>query len=114
MGFRTPARRDSERGQAAVELVALLPLCALLALACWQLVVAGHAVWAAGDAARAAARAAAVAGDPAAAARRALPSSLEHGLGIRRTANGGVAVRVAVPLVLGRRALTHVSERARM
>ncbi|MEZ5122515.1 MAG: hypothetical protein R2736_13210 [Solirubrobacterales bacterium] len=34
-----------ERGQASVELVALLPLIALLGLLCWQAVVAGQAVW---------------------------------------------------------------------
>src|SRR5918999_264397 len=44
-------------GQAAAELVALLPLAALLLAGAWQLVVAGHAAWAAGAAARAAGRA---------------------------------------------------------
>jgi hypothetical protein len=47
----------STRGQASVELVALLPLLALNALALWQGVVAAQAAWLAGGAARAAARA---------------------------------------------------------
>ena len=45
-------------GQAAAELVALLPLAALLIAGAWQLALAGHAAWAADAAARAAARAA--------------------------------------------------------
>ena len=74
-----PSLRRAD-GQAAAELVALLPLAALLLAGAWQLVVAGHAAWAADAAARAAARAAAVGADaarggararcPAAAARR--------------------------------------------
>ncbi|MEA2226926.1 MAG: hypothetical protein QOF04_556, partial [Solirubrobacteraceae bacterium] len=48
---------SGERGQATVELVALLPLLMLVALAAWQGVVAGQAIWLSGSAARAAARA---------------------------------------------------------
>jgi hypothetical protein len=105
----------SERGQASVELVALLPFVALSALVVWQLAVAGHALWSAGGAARAAARAAAVGTDTGAAARRVLPRRLERGLVVAKTNDGGVRVAVAVPLVLGRgRRLMTVSERARM
>ena len=39
-----------ERGQAAVELVAVLPFIAVLALVLWQLAVAGQAAWLAGSA----------------------------------------------------------------
>ncbi|MGI9097391.1 MAG: hypothetical protein ACR2H2_02665, partial [Solirubrobacteraceae bacterium] len=42
-----------ERGQATVELVALLPLIAVLAGVMWQAAVAGQAVWLAGSATRA-------------------------------------------------------------
>ena len=94
------AWRRSE-GQAAAELVALLPLGALLLAGAWQLVVAGHAAWAAGGAARAAARASAVGSDPAAAARRALSDRLERGLRVQARGPGSVAVTVRIPPVLG-------------
>jgi hypothetical protein len=108
-------RSCCQRGQASVELVALLPFVVLAALVVWQLTVAGHALWSAGGAARAAARAAAVGSDARAAARRALPRRLERGLVVARTKDGGVRVAVAVPLVLGSgRRLMTVRERARM
>ena len=53
-------------------MVALLPLVALLAMVLWQAAVAGQAVWLAGSAARAAARAHAVGGQPLNAARDVL------------------------------------------
>jgi hypothetical protein len=37
--------RDGDRGQASVELVALLPLVAVLAAVMWQSVLAGQADW---------------------------------------------------------------------
>ncbi|MCW3023755.1 MAG: pilus assembly protein, partial [Conexibacter sp.] len=49
-------RARGEEGQAAVELVALLPVLALVAALAWQSVVAGQAWWMAGAAAREAAR----------------------------------------------------------
>ena len=79
-------------GQAAVELVALLPLAALLLAGAWQLALAGHAAWAADAAARAAARAAAVGGDARAAARAALPGSLRAALASATAAAGAVEV----------------------
>jgi hypothetical protein len=88
-------------GQAAVELVALLPLAALLVAGAWQLAVAGHAAWAAGSAARAAARAAAVGADPRAAARGQLSRRLEHGLRVRDRGEGTVEVTIPIPRVLG-------------
>jgi len=102
-----------ERGQAAVELVAVLPFVALLALLLWQLAVAGQAAWLAGSAARAAARAQAVKGDPAAAARGVLPDRLESGLRVHARTDGSVAVSVAVPSVVGHARLTSVGARAR-
>jgi hypothetical protein len=99
-------------GQAAVELVALLPLAALLIAVGWQAAVAGHAYWAAGAAARAAARAAAVGGDPRAAARGRLSGSLERGLGVRDAGDGSVAVAIRIPRVLGLPGLGRVSATA--
>lgn len=108
-----PPRR-SETGQASVELVALLPLMAVLAAMGWQAVVAGHAVWSAGTAARAAARAVAIGGDPAAAARRTVAVSLRSGLRVRRDDDGAVTVLLRVPrLGSSRSSLTTVSRSAR-
>jgi Flp pilus assembly protein TadG len=86
-------------GQAAVELVALLPLVAAVLAVAWQIALAGHAAWAASAAARAAARAAAVGGDPRAAARAHLPRRLEGGLRVRET-GGRVTVSLRRPSVL--------------
>ena len=105
----------AERGQATVELVALLPLMAVLAALLWQIVVAGQAVWLAGSAARAAARATAVGADASAAARRVLPARLERGLVVRPSISGdGVQVAIAVPAIAGRGRLATVSARARL
>lgn len=112
----TTSSQPAERGQATVELVALLPLMALLAALLWQGVVAGQAVWLAGSAARAGARASAVGADEAAAVRRVLPARLERGLVVRRVASGagGVRVAIAVPAIVGSGRLTTVSARARL
>ncbi|HVF77437.1 MAG TPA: hypothetical protein VNA28_03990 [Solirubrobacteraceae bacterium] len=105
----------SEHGQASVELVALLPLMAVLAGLLWQGIVAGQAVWLAGSAARAAARAGAVGSDERAAARRALPARLEHGLDVRRErSGGGVRVAIGVPSIVGSGRLATVSARAHL
>lgn len=103
--------RRSE-GQAAAELVALLPLAALLLAGAWQLVIAGHAAWAAGSAARAAARASAVGGDPGAAARAELSRRLEHDLRVRDRGSGTVEVRLRIPPVLGLPVLGHTTATA--
>jgi pilus assembly protein CpaE len=87
-------------GQAAVELVALLPLVVAGLAAVVQVAIAGHAAWAAAQAASAAARAHAVGLDPVAAARSSLPPHLERRLRIRRENGGTVAVTLAVPVVL--------------
>src|SRR3954468_10197046 len=101
-----------ESGQATVELVALLPLVALVGLALWQAVVAGQAMWLAGAAARSAARAAAVGDDPAPAARRALTGPLERGLQVRVGEAGEVRVALAVPAVISGGRLATVSATA--
>lgn len=102
-----------ERGQATVELVALLPLLAVLAAALWQGAVAGQAVWLSGSAARAAARASAVGADPRAAARRVLPDRLERRLVVTPVDGGdGVRVAVAVPAIVGGGSLGSVTARA--
>ena len=113
--MRITSRSGTDQGQATVELVALLPLMAVLAGLIWQAVVAGQAVWLAGSAARAAARASAIGADAPAAARRVLPDRLERGLVVRRSpAGGGVRVAIGIPAVVGSGRLTTVSARARL
>lgn len=99
-------------GQAAAELVALLPIAALLLAGAWQLVVAGHAQWAAGSAARAAARAAAVGTDARAAARAELSTGLARGLRVRDRGSGTVEVTLRIPPVLGLPVLGHTKATA--
>jgi hypothetical protein len=93
--------RTRESGQATVELVSLLPLLAVLVAALWQGVLAGQAIWLAGSAARAAARAEAIGLDASAAARGVLPETLGRGLKVRGRGDGAVDVAIAVPTVVG-------------
>jgi hypothetical protein len=102
-----------ERGQATVELVALLPALAVLGFGVWQAAVAGQAIWLSGAAARAAARAEALGDDPAPAARDALPPRLEDGLRVRVRDGGGVTVTLRIPSVVGGGALGSTSAGAR-
>jgi pilus assembly protein CpaE len=87
-----------EAGTASVELIAVVPFLLLLVLVAAQLAFAGQALWSAGVAARAGARAALVGGDAARAARRALPASMRSGAEVSDA--GAVSVRVAVPRLL--------------
>jgi pilus assembly protein CpaE len=96
------ARVRSESGQASIDAVAVVPAVVLAALLGWQLVVAGHTLWLCANAARVAARADAVGLSPERAARSALPRSLERGLDVERLDEGGVRVRLQVPLLLRR------------
>jgi pilus assembly protein CpaE len=99
----TPAAHHlrAERGQASVELVALLPLVLLAGAIVGQLALAGHAAWACANAARVAARAEAVGKDAERAARSALPGYLERGLEVTRRPSGATRVEVGVPLLFG-------------
>ena len=94
------SRVRQEDGQASVEMVATLPAVLLVGLLVWQLALAGHAAWACANAARVAARAAAVDRDAERAARSALPRRLEPGLRVRELDDGAIDVRVRVPLLL--------------
>jgi hypothetical protein len=102
----------SSHGQAAVELVALLPVAAALLAALWQAALVGHAMWAATAAARAAARAHAVGQDPRKAARDHLPAGLERGLAVRTEESGDVEVRVRIPTLPGLPSLGHAGAAA--
>lgn len=93
-----PRSARESSGQAAVELIAAVPFLLVLLLVVGQLAVAGFALWSAGDAARAGARAALVGGDPERAARSVLPGWLERDAEIK--GGGPVEVRVEAPALL--------------
>jgi hypothetical protein len=90
----------TERGQAGVELVALVPclllVVAVLAQGCLFALCAVAAERAASAGARAAARGAA----PAAAVRAVLPGALARTARVRVAADGAVAVTLTVPRVV--------------
>jgi hypothetical protein len=90
------------QGQASVELVALLPLAVLVALAIAQLLAAGAAQETAGNAAEAGAVAILQGTDPAAAARAALPGWSRDRTTVhiaRRRVEIRVRPRAVVPLL---------------
>lgn len=87
-----------EEGTASVELVAVVPFLLLALVAAAQIALAGQALWSAGVAARAGARAALVGGETTAAARGALPPSLRRGAEVEE--DDGVRVRVEVPRLI--------------
>ena len=89
------SRRGGESGQASVELVAAIPALVLVTLLVAQLALAGYALWSAGIAARAGARAAYVGGDAGRTALAALPSPLRDDASVH--AGNGLAVRVRTP-----------------
>lgn len=95
------------RGQASVEFVAVLPALAACLVIAAQAVVAGWALWSAGNAARAGARAEEVGSNAEAAARHALPGTLRDGAAIR--SGDGVRVRVRVPAIVPGVSLPSVS-----
>lgn len=84
-----------DEGTASVELVAVVPFLLVAVLAVAQAVLAGQALWSAGVAARAGARAALVGGNAAAVARKALPPPLRAGARVEEASE--VTVRVVVP-----------------
>jgi hypothetical protein len=88
-------RRDGERGQASVELVAAIPALVLAALLVAQLTLAGYALWSAGVAARAGARATYVGGDGERAARASLPGPLRSHATV--SDRDGVRVELRMP-----------------
>jgi hypothetical protein len=87
-----------EEGTASVELIAVVPFLLLAVLVAAQIGLVGQALWSAGVAARAGARAALVGGDPRTVARRALPPSLRGGAKVG--AADAVSVQVPIPRLL--------------
>jgi hypothetical protein len=90
------ARRED--GTASVELVAVVPFLLLAILVAAQIGLAGQALWSAGVAARAGARAALVGGDAEVAVRRALPESMREGAEV--SSGDAVSVRVFIPRLM--------------
>jgi hypothetical protein len=101
-----------EGGTASVELIAVVPFLLLAVLVAAQLALAGQALWSAGVAARAGARAALVGGDPEAVARQSLPSSMRAGAQV--SGADAVAVRVRIPRLLPAMPPLSVSAEARL
>ena len=91
-------RSGDEQGSASVELIAVVPFLLLAVVVAAQIGMVGGALWSAGIAVRAGARAALVGGDPSLVARRALAPSLRPDVQVGES--GGVAVRVRVPRLL--------------
>ena len=93
-----------ERGQASVELLAILPALVGCVVVAAHVLPSGWALWSAADAARVGARADHVGGEGAEAARDALPAPLRPGgkKGERLVESGekGVSVEVDVPGLL--------------
>jgi hypothetical protein len=85
---------SDERGSVSLELVGAVPVILLCLLVAAQITAGGYALWSAGLAARAGARAELTGRDPAGAARRALPP----GLSAEVRVESGKAVRVGVLL----------------
>jgi len=97
---RTPSSAGHrEEGTASVELVAVAPLLLLAVLVAAQLGAVGEALWSAGIAARAGARAALVGGAAEPTARRALPAPLRSGARVS-VRGAAIAVHVPVPRLL--------------
>jgi hypothetical protein len=92
------ARGGGERAQASVELVAMIPALLIAVLIVAELVVTGYALWSAGVAARAGARAAYVGGSGEHAARASLPPALRAGASVDD--GDRLTVRVRAPSVL--------------
>ncbi len=110
MSRQAASSSHREDGTASVEAVAAVPFLLLAALIAAQLGLAGYALWAAGIAARAGARAGLVGGDAVRAARVALPAGLRDGA--KASDVGGVSVSVAIPRLLPAMPLLTVSAKA--
>ena len=91
-------RATSEQGQASAELVAIVPALLVGVLIAAQIGLVGYALWSAGVAARAVARAALVGGDAEAAARSALPNPLRDDANV--SGEDEIEVRVHVPALI--------------
>lgn len=90
-----------DRGSASIELVGAVPVVLLCLLAAAQIAIGGYALWSAGLAARAGARAELTGRDPAGAARRALPPGLSAEVRVEdeRAIRVGVLLPRLIPML---------------
>lgn len=102
-----------ERGQASIELIALLPAMAIVALALWQCALAARSTALAAAGAKAAARAVAIGSDPSTALGRSLPADATRNALVRADREGRVTVTLPVPVVVIGGAFGRVSASAR-
>ncbi len=98
MSHQAASSAYGEDGTASVEMVAVVPFLLLAVLVAAQVGLAGYALWSAGVAARAGARAELVGGDVEARARQALPASMRGGADV--SSDEGVSVRLGVPRLI--------------
>ncbi|MCO5316075.1 MAG: hypothetical protein M9938_07930 [Solirubrobacterales bacterium] len=101
MFIRRPGRHGfgpDERGSVSLELIGALPIVLLATLVAAQIGVAGYALWLAGTAARAGARAVLTGSAPRGAAERSLPQALREGLVVE--GRDPVRVGVRIPRLL--------------
>ncbi|MEX0973116.1 MAG: TadE/TadG family type IV pilus assembly protein [Solirubrobacterales bacterium] len=95
MSRQVASSRRREDGTASVELIGVVPFLLLAILVAAQIGLAGYALWSAGSAARAGARAALIGREADVVARRALPDSMRASAAI--TDDTDITVQVEVP-----------------
>lgn len=96
--IRSGGSSAGERGSVSIELIGALPVVLLSLLVAAQIVIAGYALWSAGIAARAGARAVLTGKQPRPAAEHALPGPLRRDLKVSR--EGGLRVGVRIPALI--------------
>lgn len=97
--MRGESRLRSQRGQASIELIGMLPILLLSALLVWQLLLAAYAVTSAENAARNASRAQALGDDGEEVGEDSLSFGLDDGAEVR-VEGDRATVRVRVPIVV--------------
>ena len=95
---RSGAFARSESGAVSIELIGALPIVLVSLLVAAQIVIAGYALWSAGIAAKAGARAVLTGKEPRTAAEHALPGPLRGDVRVVR--EDGVKVGVRIPALI--------------
>jgi Flp pilus assembly protein TadG len=104
-------RFGSDRGQATVEFLAIVPLLVLVGLALWQSVAVVERATLAADGARAVARAVALGADPRTALERAIPAE-DVAKAVIHKSRSVISVSLPVKLVVTGGPLTRVTASA--
>lgn len=98
MSHQAAGSCSREDGTASIKLIGVIPFLLAAVLVAAQVGLAGYALWSAGIAARAGARAELVGRDPTRAARKALPEGMRDGAEV--SGDDKVSVRVAIPRIV--------------